>query len=56
MKISWETICKQQSSQLLGLSRRYVRDAQIAEDSLHDALTTAMQKQQQFKGKGSVEG
>ena len=56
LKISWETIYKQQASRLLGLYRCYVRDAQIAEDWLHDAFTTAMQKQQQFKGKGSVEG
>ncbi|MEM8525146.1 MAG: RNA polymerase sigma factor [Bacteroidota bacterium] len=56
MKISWETIYKQQASRLLGLCRRYVGDTQIAEDLLHDAFATAMQKQHQFKGKGSVEG
>ncbi|MEM6698106.1 MAG: RNA polymerase sigma factor [Bacteroidota bacterium] len=55
MKISWANIYEQQSSKLLGLCRRYVNDLQVAEDILHDAFTTAMQKQHQFKGKGSVE-
>lgn len=55
-EIAWEEIYRQQSPKLLGLCRRYVRDIYRAEDLLHDAFLTAINKQQTFTGAGAIEG
>ncbi len=53
--ISWDTLYAQQSPKLLAVCRRYVGNIALAEDLMHDAFMTAIQKQTQFSGKGSVE-
>lgn len=52
--LSWETIYAQQSPKLLAVCRRYVGNIALAEDLMHDAFMTAIQKQAQFSGKGAV--
>lgn len=54
--VDWNTIYNEQSGQLLGLCRRYVRDTQLAEDLVHDSFIKAIEKIDSFKGHGSLEG
>ena len=52
---SWEDIYHNQAPRLLGLCRRYVRDISLAEDLMHDAFLTAINKQNSYNGSGPVE-
>jgi len=53
---TWEHIYNQNSAKLLGVCRRYVQSNEVAEDVMHDAFETAMQKIDTYSGKGSFEG
>jgi len=53
---NWETIYNKNAPRLIGICRRYVKDNQLAEDLMHDAFTTAINKVDTYSGKGSFEG
>lgn len=53
---NWDVIYKNNASKLLGVCRRYVKDEQLAEDLLHNAFITAMNKINTYSGKGVFEG
>ncbi|MFA9389360.1 MAG: RNA polymerase sigma factor [Prolixibacteraceae bacterium] len=55
-KIDWTKVYTRQAPFLKGVCRRYVKDLQVAEDMVHNAFETAMQKIDTFKGFGSFEG
>ena len=55
-EINWEEIYHQQAPVLLGVCRRYVSDVHKAEDLMHDAFITAIQKQAGFNQTGTLEG
>lgn len=52
----WNVIYKNNAPRLLGICRRYVKDVQLAEDLMHNAFITAMDKIATFSGKGAFEG
>lgn len=51
-QLSWENLYYAEAPKLLGLCRRYVPDVAVAEDLMHDAFLTALQKQADFAGRG----
>lgn len=51
----WGKIYHNISPKMLGICRRYVSDKQTAEDLMHDAFITAINKYDSFKGIGSIE-
>jgi RNA polymerase sigma factor (sigma-70 family) len=53
---NWDVIYKNNASKLLGVCRRYVRDEQLAEDLMHNAFITAINKINTYSGKGVFEG
>lgn len=53
---NWDVIYKNNASKLLGVCRRYVKDEQLAEDLMHNAFITAMNKISTYSGKGIFEG
>jgi RNA polymerase sigma factor (sigma-70 family) len=52
----WDTIYVNNSSKMLGVCRRYVKDIQLAEDLMHNAFITAMSKIDSYSGQGKFEG
>ncbi|MES2592680.1 MAG: RNA polymerase sigma factor [Bacteroidota bacterium] len=52
----WDTIYKNNASKLLGVCRRYVKDHELAEDLMHNAFITAINKSETYSGKGLFEG
>jgi len=54
--INWEQLYLKNAAQLKGVCRRYVGDPMIAEDLVHEAFLTAIDKAHTFKGIGSIEG
>jgi RNA polymerase sigma factor (sigma-70 family) len=55
-KKNWNLIYKEQSPELLGICLRYVKDKSLAEDLLHDAFLTAINKLDTYKNIGSFNG
>ncbi|MFY9310623.1 MAG: sigma-70 family RNA polymerase sigma factor [Bacteroidia bacterium] len=53
---NWDVIYKNNASKLLGICRRYVKDEQLAEDLMHNAFITAINKIKTYSGKGAFEG
>ncbi len=53
-KISWQDIYRSEAPKLLALCRRYVKDIATAQDLMQDAFMIAMEKQQQFSGRGAI--
>lgn len=53
---NWDVIYKNNASKLLGICRRYVRDEQQAEDLMHNAFITAINKINTYSGKGVFDG
>jgi len=51
----WEDTYKKYSARMVGLCYRYVQDKRLAQDLMHDAFMTAMNKADQYKGKGKFE-
>ena len=41
---NWDVIYRNNAPKLLGVCRRYIKDVQLAEDLLHNAFITAMNK------------
>ena len=56
MKEFWDVAYRDNAPKLLGVLRRYVRDASIAQDLLHEVFITAIDKYDGYNGKGSFEG
>jgi RNA polymerase sigma factor (sigma-70 family) len=52
----WQNAYQNHAPKLLGVCRRYVNDLNVAQDLLHDAFITAIQKQGSFANKGAFEG
>ncbi len=52
----WDIIYKNNAAKMLGVCRRYVKDEQQAEDLMHNAFMTAMNKSDTYSGKGLFEG
>lgn len=52
----WNAVYKNNAPRLLGICRRYVKDTHLAEDLMHNAFITAMNKAHTFSGKGTFEG
>ena len=53
--IHWDTLYKKEAPKLIGVCRRYVGSTSTAEDIVHDSFLSAIEKIDQFKGKGSIE-
>ncbi|OYU85561.1 MAG: hypothetical protein CFE24_01265 [Flavobacterium sp. BFFFF2] len=53
---NWSEIYTKNAPKLIGVSRRYVKNSDVAEDLVHDAFETAMLKVETFKGLGAFEG
>lgn len=51
-QIFWEETYRRNINKLIGVCYRYVYDRQLAEDLAHDALLSAMQKAETFRGRG----
>ena len=56
MEEFWDLAYRDNAPALLGVLRRYVKDAGIAQDLLHEVFITAIDKYSGYKGKGSFEG
>jgi RNA polymerase sigma factor (sigma-70 family) len=54
-KVFWEKAYKENASKMKGVCHRYVSDNEIAEDLMHDAFLTAINKHTSYKGIGSFE-
>ena len=52
----WDIAYRDNAPALLGVLRRYVKDASVAQDLLHEVYITAMGKYGGYSGKGSFEG
>ena len=52
----WDSIYKNNAPKLLGICRRYIKDSEEAEDVMHNAFITAMNKVDTYSGSGSFEG
>ena len=52
----WDAAYRDNAPALLGVLRRYVRDACVAEDLLHEVFIAAIDKYDGYAGKGSFEG
>ncbi|MGB3946735.1 MAG: sigma-70 family RNA polymerase sigma factor [Bacteroidia bacterium] len=52
---NWDVIYKNNASKLLGVCRRYINDEQLAEDLMHNAFITAMNKISTYSGSGLFE-
>lgn len=52
----WDKIYQENAPKLIGICRRYVSNNELAEDLVHDAFLTAIDKQSTYSGKGSFEG
>jgi RNA polymerase sigma factor (sigma-70 family) len=52
----WEKIYQENAPKLIGICRRYVSNNELAEDLVHDAFLTAIDKQSTYSGRGSFEG
>jgi RNA polymerase sigma factor (sigma-70 family) len=52
---SWDEIYVKNAPKLLGVCRRYIKDIALAEDLMHEAFITAMQKHNDYNGSGSIE-
>ncbi|SHF08527.1 RNA polymerase sigma factor, sigma-70 family [Mariniphaga anaerophila] len=53
--VDWGTLYQNEAPKLIGVCRRYVGNTSVAEDIVHDSFLAAIEKMNQFKGKGSVE-
>ena len=53
--IHWDALYKKEAPKLIGVCRRYVGNTSTAEDIVHDSFLSAIEKIDQFKGKGSIE-
>jgi RNA polymerase sigma factor (sigma-70 family) len=53
--INWDTLYKKEAPKLIGVCRRYVGNISAAEDIVQDSFLSAIEKADQFKGKGSIE-
>jgi RNA polymerase sigma factor (sigma-70 family) len=51
----WEKTYKENAPKMIGVCRRYVADIKIAEDLMHDAFITAINKHDSFRGEGRFE-
>ena len=54
-QINWEDIYNKMSPKMLGICRRYVKSVVVAEDLMHEAFITVIQKADSYSGKGSFE-
>jgi RNA polymerase sigma factor (sigma-70 family) len=52
----WDIAYRDNAPALLGVLRRYVKEMNIAQDLLHEVFITAIDKYDDYKGKGSFEG
>lgn len=52
----WEQVYQNNAPRLIGICRRYVGNRELAEDLVHDAFITAINKYSTYNGKGSFEG
>jgi RNA polymerase sigma factor (sigma-70 family) len=55
-QINWDELFRKNAAQLKGLCRRYVGDADVAEDLVQDTFITAIDKVSGYKATGSLEG
>ncbi len=52
----WEKVYQDNAPKLIGICRRYVGNRDLAEDLVHDAFISAINKHSTYNGKGSLEG
>ncbi|MDR1154694.1 MAG: sigma-70 family RNA polymerase sigma factor [Bacteroidales bacterium] len=52
----WDTAYRDNAPALLGVLRRYAKDASVAQDLLHEVFITAINKYGSYTGKGCFEG
>ncbi len=52
----WEKVYQDNAPKLIGICRRYVSSRELAEDLVHDAFITAINKHSTYTGRGSMEG
>jgi RNA polymerase sigma factor (sigma-70 family) len=52
----WDTAYRNNAPALLGVMRRYVKEAGVAQDLLHEVFITAINKYDSYTGKGCFEG
>ena len=52
----WEKVYQDNAPKLIGICRRYVSSRELAEDLVHDAFITAINKHATYNGRGSLEG
>jgi len=52
----WDIAYRDNAPVLLGVLRRYVKDVETAQDLLHEVFITAIDKYDNYTGKGSFEG
>jgi RNA polymerase sigma factor (sigma-70 family) len=50
----WEKAYKENAPKMMGICRRYISDKEIAEDLVHDAFLTAINKSASYAGKGAL--
>lgn len=53
---SWEKVYKENAPYLLGICYRYVSDKALAEDLMHEAFLTAINRFDTFTGRGNFRG
>lgn len=51
----WDKLYKENAPKILGVCRRYVLNKEVAEDLMHDAFLTAINKHDSYAGKGCIE-
>ena len=52
----WDIAYRENAPALLGVLRRYVREVSVAQDLLHEVFVAAIDKYDDYTGKGSFEG
>lgn len=55
-KINWDGLYRTNAPFLTGMCRRYTGDEAVARDLVQDTFVTAIEKIEEYKGKGSIEG
>ncbi|MBN1924382.1 MAG: sigma-70 family RNA polymerase sigma factor [Prolixibacteraceae bacterium] len=52
----WEKVYQDNAPKLIGICRRYVANRELAEDLVHDAFISAINKHSTYNGRGSLGG
>ncbi|MCF8358833.1 MAG: sigma-70 family RNA polymerase sigma factor [Prolixibacteraceae bacterium] len=55
-KINWDELYRKNAPLLVGVCRRYTSNEAVALDLVQDTFVTAMNKIEDYKGKGNIEG